>query len=91
MSSACLRYLARNFQYITFWKDQVKLNRQKRSPQPPKRADDLHAREDAKAARCAIGRIEAMKQTGREMSHEYKETALGGLAVSQTECRYRLQ
>ncbi|MDH5435815.1 MAG: L-serine ammonia-lyase [Gammaproteobacteria bacterium] len=30
--------------------------------------------------------IEAMKQTGFEMSHKYKETSLGGLAVSITEC-----
>jgi L-serine dehydratase len=30
--------------------------------------------------------IAAMKQTGLEMSHKYKETALGGLAVSITEC-----
>lgn len=30
--------------------------------------------------------IEAMKQTGMEMSHKYKETSLGGLAVSLTEC-----
>lgn len=30
--------------------------------------------------------IRAMKQTGLEMSHKYKETALGGLAVSITEC-----
>jgi L-serine dehydratase len=30
--------------------------------------------------------IAAMKQTGREMSHKYKETSLGGLAVSMTEC-----
>jgi L-serine dehydratase len=30
--------------------------------------------------------IEAMKQTGLEMSDKYKETALGGLAVSITEC-----
>jgi len=30
--------------------------------------------------------IEAMKQTGLEMSHKYKETSLGGLAVSLTEC-----
>ena len=30
--------------------------------------------------------IHAMKQTGLEMSHKYKETALGGLAVSITEC-----
>lgn len=30
--------------------------------------------------------IEAMKKTGLEMSHKYKETALGGLAVSLTEC-----
>ena len=30
--------------------------------------------------------IEAMKQTGLEMSHKYKETSLGGLAVSVTEC-----
>lgn len=32
------------------------------------------------------GCIEAMKQTGLEMSHKYKETSLGGLAVSFTEC-----
>jgi L-serine dehydratase len=30
--------------------------------------------------------IAAMKQTGLEMSNKYKETALGGLAVSITEC-----
>ncbi len=30
--------------------------------------------------------IEAMKKTGLEMSHKYKETSLGGLAVSITEC-----
>ncbi len=30
--------------------------------------------------------ILAMKKTGEAMSHEYKETALGGLAVSITEC-----
>ncbi|MCW8962913.1 MAG: L-serine ammonia-lyase [Gammaproteobacteria bacterium] len=30
--------------------------------------------------------IEAMKQTGLEMSAKYKETSLGGLAVSITEC-----
>jgi len=30
--------------------------------------------------------IEAMKQTGLEMSHKYKETALGGLAVSIAAC-----
>jgi len=30
--------------------------------------------------------IAAMKQTGLEMSHKFKETSLGGLAVSQTEC-----
>jgi len=30
--------------------------------------------------------IAAMKQTGLEMSTKYKETALGGLAVSLTEC-----
>jgi len=30
--------------------------------------------------------IAAMKQTGLEMSEKYKETALGGLAVSYTEC-----
>ena len=30
--------------------------------------------------------IEAMKQTGLEVSHKYKETSLGGLAVSVTEC-----
>ena len=30
--------------------------------------------------------IAAMKQTGMEMSDKYKETSLGGLAVSLTEC-----
>jgi len=30
--------------------------------------------------------IAAMKQTGQEMSQKYKETSLGGLAVSITEC-----
>lgn len=30
--------------------------------------------------------IEAMKQTGLEMSVKYKETSLGGLALSHTEC-----
>lgn len=30
--------------------------------------------------------ISAMNETGREMSHKYKETALGGLAQSWTEC-----
>jgi len=30
--------------------------------------------------------IEAMKQTGLEMSQKFKETSLGGLAVSITEC-----
>jgi len=30
--------------------------------------------------------IEAMKQTGLEMSEKYKETSLGGLALSHTEC-----
>jgi len=30
--------------------------------------------------------IAAMKQTGLEMSHKYKETSLGGLAVSIIEC-----
>jgi len=30
--------------------------------------------------------IDAMKRTGLEMSEKYKETALGGLAVSITEC-----
>lgn len=30
--------------------------------------------------------IEAMKKTGQEMSDKYKETSLGGLAVSFTEC-----
>jgi len=30
--------------------------------------------------------IKAMKQTGLEMSHKLKETSLGGLAVSYTEC-----
>ncbi len=30
--------------------------------------------------------IRAMKRTGQEMSYKYKETSLGGLAVSNTEC-----
>ncbi len=30
--------------------------------------------------------IQAMKETGEEMSRKYKETSLGGLAVSITEC-----
>jgi L-serine dehydratase len=30
--------------------------------------------------------LAAMKQTGLEMSHKFKETSLGGLAVSNTEC-----
>jgi L-serine dehydratase len=30
--------------------------------------------------------IAAMKQTGLEMSQKFKETSLGGLAVSLTEC-----
>lgn len=30
--------------------------------------------------------ISAMKQTGEEMSGKFKETSLGGLAVSITEC-----
>lgn len=30
--------------------------------------------------------IDAMRETGMEMSHKYKETALGGLAQSWTEC-----
>ena len=32
------------------------------------------------------GCIDAMKQTGLEMSHKFKETSLGGLAVSVIEC-----
>ena len=32
------------------------------------------------------GCIEAMKQTGLEMSEKYKETSLGGLALSHIEC-----
>ena len=30
--------------------------------------------------------IETMRQTGRDMSDKYKETALGGLAVNVVEC-----
>jgi L-serine dehydratase len=30
--------------------------------------------------------IAAMRQTGLDMSEKYKETSLGGLAVSVTEC-----
>ncbi|MEM7745846.1 MAG: L-serine ammonia-lyase [Pseudomonadota bacterium] len=30
--------------------------------------------------------IKTMKETGRDMSHKYKETALGGLAVNVPEC-----
>jgi hypothetical protein len=34
-------------------------------------------------------RIEAMRQTGMGMSHKYKETSLGGLAVNLPKCRRR--
>jgi L-serine dehydratase len=27
-----------------------------------------------------------MRETGKDMSHKYKETALGGLAVNVVEC-----
>jgi L-serine dehydratase len=30
--------------------------------------------------------VRAMKETGRDMSHKYKETSEGGLALSMTEC-----
>jgi len=30
--------------------------------------------------------IETMRQTGRDMNEKYKETSLGGLAVSVVEC-----
>jgi L-serine dehydratase len=30
--------------------------------------------------------IATMRQTGRDMSHIYKETSLGGLAVNVPEC-----
>ncbi len=30
--------------------------------------------------------VETMRQTGRDMSHKYKETSLGGLAVNVPEC-----
>ena len=30
--------------------------------------------------------IETMRETGRDMSHKYKETSLGGLAVNRVEC-----
>ena len=30
--------------------------------------------------------IEAMRQTGVDMGHKYKETSLGGLAVNLPEC-----
>ena len=30
--------------------------------------------------------IETMRQTGADMSHKYKETALGGLAVNVPNC-----
>ena len=30
--------------------------------------------------------IETMRQTGKDMSEKYKETSLGGLAVSVPEC-----
>jgi L-serine dehydratase len=30
--------------------------------------------------------IRAMRETGRDMSHKYKETSLGGLAVNWVEC-----
>jgi L-serine dehydratase len=31
--------------------------------------------------------IATMRQTGLDMSHKYKETSLGGLAVNVVECR----
>ena len=30
--------------------------------------------------------IATMRETGRDMSHKYKETSLGGLAVNWVEC-----
>jgi L-serine dehydratase len=30
--------------------------------------------------------IETMRQTGIDMSHKYKETSMGGLAVNVVEC-----
>jgi L-serine dehydratase len=30
--------------------------------------------------------VETMRQTGLDMSHKYKETSLGGLAVNVPEC-----
>ena len=30
--------------------------------------------------------IRTMRETGRDMSHKYKETSLGGLAVNWVEC-----
>ncbi len=30
--------------------------------------------------------IETMRQTGLDMSHRYKETSMGGLAVNVVEC-----
>ncbi|MCD4853797.1 L-serine ammonia-lyase, iron-sulfur-dependent, subunit alpha, partial [Arthrobacter sp. AK01] len=30
--------------------------------------------------------IVTMRETGKDMSHKYKETAMGGLAVNVVEC-----
>ena len=49
-------------------------------------AASLSIREDGKHFMPLDNCIAAMKQTGLEMSHKYKETSLGGLAVSITEC-----
>ena len=49
-------------------------------------AASLAIREDGKHFMPLDNCIAAMKQTGLEMSHKYKETSLGGLAVSITEC-----
>lgn len=49
-------------------------------------AASLAMRGDGKHIMSLDSCIEAMKQTGLDMSEKYKETSLGGLAVSITEC-----
>lgn len=49
-------------------------------------ATSLAIRESGEHIMSLDNCIEAMKKTGEEMSHKYKETSLGGLAVTWVEC-----
>lgn len=49
-------------------------------------ASSISLRENGKHIVSLDQCISAMKQTGLDMSHKYKETSLGGLAVSFVEC-----